>query len=127
MLAAGRPALRRAPPMADQAAADSRASRPSIASRPRWLRARSRTRRGSDPRESWLRTRPAPISTRRSLLTARRRCCKGKPAGVAAHRTFARKYRTGSEPKPALAPKAPIDRATRPHHSGYLLAKLALQ
>src|SRR5262249_18218747 len=80
-----------------------------------------------DPRESWLRTRPAPISTRRSLLTARRRCCKGKPAGVAAHRTFARKYRTGSEPKPALAPEAPIDHPARPHRSEHLPAKLALQ
>src|SRR5262249_55291960 len=80
-----------------------------------------------DPRESWLRTRAAPISARRSLPTARRRCRKGKPAGVVAHRTFARKYRTGSESKPALAPKAPIDRATRPHDSGNLSAELALQ
>src|SRR5947209_4186202 len=113
--------------MASQAGAGSRAARPSIVSRPRLLRARSGTRRGSDPRESWLRTRPAPISARRSLLTAHRRGCKGKSDGVAAHRTFARKYRTGLEPEPSLAPEAPIDRATRPNHSRNLPAELALQ
>jgi len=112
----GTPACPRSLSMVYRAGVGSQAARPSIVSRPRWPRARSRTRRGSDPRESLLRTRPAPISARRSLLTARRRCCKGKPAGVAAHRTFACKYRRDQSPSPRLRPKlqsmVPPDRTT---------------
>src|SRR2546430_6153598 len=66
-------------------------------------------------------------SERASLLNARYGGCKGKSDGVAAYRALARKYRMGLEAEPSLAPKAPIDRATRPHHSGNLSAKLALQ
>src|SRR5262249_12269448 len=113
--------------MLSRAGAGSQAARPSIVSHPRWLRARSQTRRGSDPRESWLRTRAAPISARRSLLITRRGGSKGKPDGVAVYRAVARNYRMGSGSKPTLATKAPIDHAGRPQRSEHLPAKLAFQ
>src|SRR5262249_30619002 len=79
------------------------------------------------PGEFWWRTSAAPISARRALLITRRRGSKGKPDGVALYRAVARNYRMGSGSKPALAPKAPIDHAARPHRSEHLPAKLALQ
>src|SRR5262245_44867246 len=113
--------------MLSRVGAGSQAARPSIVSHPRWRRARSQTRPGSDPRESWLRTRAAPISARRSLMITHRRGSKGKPDGVAVYRAVARNYRIGSGSKPALAPKAPIDHAARPNGSRHLPAKLAFQ
>ena len=82
-----RPACPRSLSMLSRAGAGSRAARPSIVLRPRWRRARSQTRRGSDPRESWLRTSAAPISARRSLLTA---CLRGSQEEIGRRRGASR-------------------------------------
>src|SRR5262249_42220001 len=112
--------------MLSRAGAGSQAARPSIVSHPRWRRARSQTRRGSDPRESWLRT-CGPDLSATILIDTRQRGSKGKPHGVAVYRAVARNYRMGSGSKPALTPEAPIDHAARPHRSEHLPAKLAFQ